>query len=68
MAYPFSADPDDALIPVDYLLHGDDRTFCYDMSCPCHEDSNETAIVGQYVSDGLMNTSEADRLYRGRTI
>ena len=50
-----------------YSEHSE-HPFCYDMSCPCHEDSESMNMVGHYVNDGLMTTSEADNLYRGRTM
>lgn len=48
--------------------HSDDYPFCVDMSCDCHEDRAEVENVGDYVVDGLMTTSEADRYYRGQTV
>ena len=55
-------------IPTDFLEHDEEHLFCDDMSCPCHEDSFSTGLVGQQVSNGLLTPTEADQLYRGRTL
>jgi hypothetical protein len=48
--------------------HSDEHAFCSDMSCPCHEDRGEIDNVAQYIEDGEMTTTEADRYYHGKTI
>lgn len=48
--------------------HTDTDLFCDDGTCPCHEDNENIAIVGEFVDDGLMTPNEADRYYRGGTI
>jgi hypothetical protein len=42
--------------------------FCYDMTCPCHEDGECIHTLGQAVEDGLASPADADRIYRGRTV
>lgn len=43
--------------------------FCYDMgSCPCHEDQGNIQALGQAVQDGLATPTDADNIYRGRTV
>jgi hypothetical protein len=58
------------VVPVvgDDSVHSDEFPFCGDMPCPCHEDNEAIGQVGGYVDDGLMTTSEADQIYRGKTI
>lgn len=56
----------DASLPA-YSEHAD-HTFCYDMSCPCHENLENINQLGDAVSDGLASTGDADRIYRGRTV
>lgn len=45
-----------------------EHLFCYDMPCPCHEDSDRVQELGQQVQDGLASVSDADRIYRGKTV
>lgn len=48
--------------------HTDTEVFCGDMGCPCHEDQENTGLVGEYYTDGLMTADEADQYYQGKTI
>lgn len=61
-------DEEEEYYAVGELIHTDEHPFCDDMSCPCHEDSENIGVVGEQVSDGLMTPAEADRYYRGQTI
>jgi len=42
--------------------------FCYDMTCPCHEDGECIHNLGQAVQDGLASSADADRIYRGKNV
>jgi len=60
-------------IPIPYEegdepVHTDDHLFCDDPMCPCHEESAFTEQVQSWISDGLITTEDADRLYRGMTL
>ena len=46
----------------------DEHAFCYDMSCPCHENQSNIDQLGQQHNDGLVSTDDANRIYRGRTV
>ena len=69
-----SADPKhfgDNFIPiifVDSLEHTTDRPFCWDMTCPCHEDPDTIAEVHQAYQDGLLTAENATQIVRGQTI
>jgi hypothetical protein len=56
------------LIFVDHVLHTEDKPFCFDANCECHE--NELAIfqVSLYVQDGLMTPAEATTFVEGKGI
>lgn len=56
----------DASLPV-YSEHAD-HAFCYDLSCPCHENTDSIQQLGQAVTDGLATTDDADNIYRGRVV
>jgi len=56
-------------VPVeDELTHTASRPFCNDMSCPCHEDSELLADVGEYHFAGELSDLDADRMYRGKLV
>lgn len=50
------------------ITHTNTRPFCSDMACPCHEDEPLIEVTNQYIQDGLLIESEADRLYRGQQL
>ncbi len=57
------------VIPVeDELIHSQENPFCFDSTCPCHEDQDSIAIVAQHVQDGLFTPQEATDFVNGRTI
>ena len=42
--------------------------FCWDMTCPCHEDGECIDGLSQAVQDGLASPADADRIYRGKNV
>ena len=61
------------VIPMeDELLHTADQPFCFDPTCPCHKnDDLRNAFANQvyeYILDGTLTVSEAERLLEGRTV
>lgn len=63
--------PDPAAISIpmeDEPLHQDTTPFCYDPSCPCHEDSLLIAPITQAVAEGLLTPDEASALVAGKTL
>jgi hypothetical protein len=56
------------VIPVDHIVHTPSHPFCWDETCPCHEDQDAIAQVAQHVTDGLMTPSEATDFVGGRGI
>lgn len=57
------------LIPMeDDLLHTSTHPFCWDLTCPCHEDQESLAQVTHWVTDGLMSREEATAFVAGRTV
>ena len=56
------------VIPVDYIEHTDEKPFCWNGSCPCHEDEEAFAAVNDAVQDGLMTPEEATDFVTGRGI
>jgi hypothetical protein len=59
-------------VPDGYNSDGDvnhsEVLFCGDPSCPDREDQERVGQLGQWYSDGLVSTQDADNIYRGRTI
>ena len=56
------------VIPVDEIEHTVDRPFCWNPSCPCHEDTEEIGKVAEAVSAGLLTSQEATDFVKGRGI
>jgi hypothetical protein len=42
--------------------------FCWDMTCPCHEDTDNTQDLGDAVTDGFATATDADNVYRGKVV
>lgn len=56
------------VIPVDDLEHTPEKPFCWDSSCPCHEDDLLVEEVSVFVQEGLMTPQEATDFVAGRGI
>ncbi len=56
------------VIPVDYLEHTDEKPFCWNAACPCHEDQESITTVAQHVQDGLFTPQEATDFVAGKGI
>lgn len=56
------------VIPVDYFEHTDEKPFCWNGSCPCHEDQDTISLVAQFVQDGLLTSQEATDFVSGKGI
>ena len=56
------------VVPVPYLDHTPDRPFCWDATCPCHEDQEAIAEVYHAYQDGLVSAVDAARIVQGRTV
>lgn len=63
------ADPIPIPMEDDFLHHTDTSPFCYDPTCPCHED-NAIAIaqVADAVQAGLLTPDEASAFVAGKTL
>ena len=61
----------DNFIPVvltDYKEHTLEHPFCWNSTCPCHEDGEEINAVNQAVQDGLMTPEEATDYVLGKLL
>jgi hypothetical protein len=56
------------LVPVEYELHTPETPYCYDQTCPCHEDQDGITLVAQYVEGGLLTPQEASDYVGGQTV
>jgi hypothetical protein len=55
------------VVPAEFRFH-DGSGFCYDPTCPCHEDRENMQALGEAVQEGEVTTEEADQIYRGKTV
>lgn len=56
------------VILVDYLEHTIERPFCWDRTCPCHQDREALEQVNQDHRNGLCTLTEALRIVKGEQI
>ncbi len=56
------------LVFVDFVLHTEDKTFCCNQTCECHEDELAIFQVSLFVQDGLMTPQEATAFVEGKGI
>lgn len=56
------------VIPLDEIEHSPLQPFCYDPTCPCHEDDEAIAAAYQAVQDGLITPEEATDFVLGRLL
>ncbi len=56
------------VIPTDYREHTAEHPFCWNPTCPCHEDSEEINAIYQAVQDGLMTPEEATDFVLGKLL
>jgi hypothetical protein len=56
------------IIPTDYHEHTDENPFCWNETCPCHEDEDAIATINDAVQNGLMTPEEATDFVKGRGI
>jgi hypothetical protein len=57
------------VIPVeDEPEHSPLQPFCWDTTCPCHEDDEAIAAVYQAVQDGLITPDEATDFVLGKLL
>lgn len=47
------------VVPVDEIVHSDEKPFCDDPTCDCHEDELAIAAVNRTVQEGLLTPDEA---------
>ncbi|MDQ2906874.1 MAG: hypothetical protein M3Y81_25475 [Chloroflexota bacterium] len=52
------------VIPVDRLIHTDERPLCSDPECPCHDALKQE--LAQYYQEGLITADDATRIVEGR--
>jgi len=41
--------------------------FCYEPSCPCHENQESIQDLSQDYQNGLVSAADRDRIYQGKT-
>ena len=60
----------DNFIPIipGRAIHTKENPFCWDKTCPCHEDQDAIRKVDQAYQDGLITAADATRIVQGRTL
>ena len=56
------------VVPEEHLLHTADNPFCWDETCPCHDDSDAIASIANAINDGIITTDDAQRIIKGQTV
>ena len=45
-----------------------EHAFCYDLTCPCHDNQDSINNLHQAHQDGLVTDRERDNIYRGKGV
>lgn len=53
---------------ADYREHSENRLFCGEDDCPCHEDEENMDRLNEWYNDGLIGSVDGENIYHGRTI
>lgn len=53
---------------TDWREHTDERLFCSEDDCPCHEDEGNMETLNGWYNEGLISAADGDNIYHGRTI
>ena len=56
------------VIPTNSDLHTDEYPFCYNPSCPCHEDMTLIDPINQGYQDGELTGQEATDIVKGNKL
>jgi hypothetical protein len=49
-------------------LHTADTPFCWDETCPCHEDGDALAEIHDAINAGIITPDDAQRILKGETV
>jgi hypothetical protein len=52
------------IVYVDFI-HNDEYLFCDDPSCPCHDDQDLQADLGDALAEGRVRDNDAGRVWSG---
>lgn len=55
------------VLDVDLRIHTDDHPWCDDMSCMCHTDPNNFALLERWQNEGLISEEDRMLIFTGRT-
>lgn len=53
------------VIPVDEIEHPPEKPFCWNTTCPCHDDPDAIREVAIFVDEGLLSLEEATDFIQG---
>ena len=56
------------VVPEEHLLHTAVNPFCWDETCPCHDDSNAIAAINEAINAGTITADDAQRIVKGETV
>lgn len=57
--------PAQPLIVLVDFIHNDEFLFCDDTSCPCHDDEELQAELGEALLEGRVKDCDAGRVFAG---
>ena len=56
------------VVPTTQSLHTEEHPFCWDETCPCHDDSDAIAGIANAINDGIITSDDAQRIIKGETV
>ncbi len=56
------------VVPEEHLLHTAVNPFCWDETCPCHDDADAIAGINDAINNGIITADDAKRIVKGETV
>ncbi len=56
------------VVPNNQPIHTADSPFCWDETCPCHDDSDAIASINDAITEGIITSDDAIRIIKGQTV
>jgi hypothetical protein len=56
------------VVPEEHLLHTPEQPFCWDVTCPCHDDADAITAMNDAINEGIITADDATRIIKGETV
>jgi len=56
------------VVPEEHPLHTQEYPFCWDETCPCHDDTDAIAGITNAINEGIITADDATHIIKGETV